>query len=121
MNGTVALLGVFFVPGAVIVLLLLFQHRNYCRRQETIRAAIEKGADPSFIATLDPPTDRRLPGLVWLLAGLAIIPGLWAVAGWKIALFGLVPAAIGLAYVIAWRLGEGPEAGTAAPPGRHGM
>jgi hypothetical protein len=100
------ILGVFFVPAAVIVLWLWLRHRNYSRRQETIRAAIEKGMDPNVVAELDRPPDHRLIGLVWLLAGLGAIPGLGFTAGWHIALYALIPVGIGIAYLAAWALGR---------------
>jgi hypothetical protein len=86
---------------------------DYRRRRRMIElqhaermAAIERGMDvPPLPANVSrPPTIRNrstlLPGLVWLFVGIAITVGLRDVDPYAFALFGLIPAAIGIAYLL---------------------
>ena len=71
-------------------------------------AAIEKGIEcppwpDRLLADEDaPPSPRRhlLKGLVWLFIGLAVTVAVYATFDFRRALFGLIPAGIGLAHLI---------------------
>jgi len=71
-------------------------------------AAIERGMEvpplPIEILGSRPPSrSTLLPGLIWLLVGLALIVGLTELndyAGFHLSIWGLVPAAVGAAYLI---------------------
>ena len=89
-------------------------------------AAIEKGLDvpplPEALFGEDPrPQDPRrylLKGLVWLFVGAGLIVALYANHKASEALFGLIPAGTGLAYLIYY-LVEGRKTATeteAIPP-----
>jgi hypothetical protein len=88
-------------------------------------AAIEKGIElpplPPEFGGGSPRSPRYfLKGLVWFLIGLALIVALGVNEGWDTALFGLIPTAIGAAYLIYY-LVEGKkleeEARKAETPG----
>lgn len=84
-------------------------------------AAIDKGIElpplPEAFFSEDPktPTPHRhlLKGLVWLFLGVAIIVALYANHSRDVALFGLIPAAVGLAYLVYYAL-VGKKAAEAA-------
>ena len=68
-------------------------------------AAIEKGIElpplPPEFGGCSPRAPRYfLKGLVWFLIGLALTVALGVNDDWETALFGLIPTAIGLAYLI---------------------
>ncbi len=111
----------FIVTGAVFWLFFLYRHRGRAERQQTIRLALEKGAElsPDFMKNLgepEPPKNRDLRrGLIWM--GLAIGLALCgvAVSFFSIeALYGCLagaafPFCIGAAYLIMWRYGSSAE------------
>ena len=81
----------------------LYQHYH----QERM-AAIEKGIDcppwPDCLLTDEnthaPPRRHLLTGLVWLFIGLAAMVAVYTMFDLSHALFGLIPAGIGLAHLI---------------------
>jgi len=110
--GTVAMIFWLFVS---------FRHRGRADRQQTIRLALEKGAEltPELMNSLsepEPPKNKDLrSGLVWM----ALAVGL-ALCGWAVpdpsgyALRGCLsgaafPFSIGVAYLIMWRYGAQTE------------
>jgi len=113
---------VFFGTIAVIFWLVVsFRHRGQAERQQTIRLALEKGADltPELMKSLsepEPPKNKDLrSGLIWLsvavglaLCGLAVPdPSGYALRG---CLSGAAfPFSIGMAYMIMWRYGVRTE------------
>jgi hypothetical protein len=110
LTGIVAIL----TPVAIVWIIFAFRQRRYAERQQTIRLAIEKGADlsPLLLAENAPlanahPDDPRpyvLRGLLWGLPGIAIGVGVtWATiqhGARGITIIGWIPAAIGAAYLI---------------------
>ncbi|MFO1394616.1 MAG: DUF6249 domain-containing protein [Steroidobacteraceae bacterium] len=112
-------LGVFIPIIAVFMSLLIpivYTITDYRRRRDIIEAhhkerlaAIERGTDiPPLPDSFYQPIQRRpprgdsglLPGLVWLFIGIALFVALGAVVGGNIGYFGLIPAGVGLAYLI---------------------
>lgn len=112
----------FFGTVALIFWLVVsFRHRGSAERQQTIRLALEKGAEltPELMKSLsepEPPKNKDLrSGLVWLslavglaLCGFAVPdPSGYALRG---CLSGAAfPFSIGLAYIIMWRYGVRTE------------
>lgn len=115
---SIPILGIIFGCSVAIVAIYT-QHR---RKQEAFAlyhqermAAIEKGIElpplPEVLLTDEdrvlrmqarPAHPRRflLKGLVWLFIGLGLMVALWFNVGHEEAGFGLIPAGIGLAYLI---------------------
>lgn len=96
---------------------MLAIYTNYRKRRELYAhyhqermAAIEKGVDcPPWPAHLLAEEDsgsssstrpHLLRGLVWLFIGLAAMVAIYATFDFRPALFGLIPAGIGLAHLI---------------------
>jgi multisubunit Na+/H+ antiporter MnhC subunit len=109
-----------FIPITAIVMSLaipiVYTVMDYRRRRDIVEAhhrermaAIERGVDvPPLPESFYQPISRRpprtgstlLPGLVWLFVGIALFVALGAVASRDVSYFGLIPAGIGLAYLI---------------------
>ena len=81
-------------------------------------AALEKGVDlpplPEALLTEDGrarnPRRLLLRGLVWLFIGLGIIIAVYNMSNTRLALFGLIPAGIGLANLIYYAVAGKGEA-----------
>ena len=113
----------FLVTGAVFWLFFLYRQRSRSDRQQTIRLALEKGAElsPEFMKNLgepEPPKNRDLRrGLVWMGLGVGLaLCGVATAAFAPEALYGCLagaafPFSIGAAYLIMWRYGSITEAG----------
>jgi hypothetical protein len=59
-----------------------------------------------------------LPGLIWLFVGIGLFVALGAVAGEDVRFFGLIPAGVGLAFLIYYFV-EGrklPPVSAGSPP-----
>jgi hypothetical protein len=107
-----------FIPIVAIFMSLLipivYSIVDYRRRRDVIEAnhrerlaAIERGVDlPPLPESFYLPYQRTrrprhlLAGLIWLFVGLAIFIALGAVAGDEVRFFGLIPAGVGLAFLI---------------------
>jgi len=107
-----------FIPIVAIVMSLgipiIFQILDYRRRRDVVEAhhkermaAIERGMElpalpESFYGSLDRNKRPRhlLTGMVWLFIGIALFLALGAVAGEDVRFFGLIPAGVGLAFLI---------------------
>ncbi|MCZ7635316.1 MAG: DUF6249 domain-containing protein [Verrucomicrobia bacterium] len=107
----IPLFGIVF--GCAIAMLAVYT--NYRKRRDIYTlyhqermAAIDKGVDVPplpevfFAEDVKPYTPRRnlLKGLIWLFVGLGAIIALRGVDEPEVAWFGLIPAGIGLAYLI---------------------
>ena len=110
----VALFGIVFAVGLPLSIPIVFLVLSYRRRVRLVElhhaermAAIERGMDlpPLPIELLEGRSSTRrrrsslLPGLVWLFVGLAVLIAMRTVARDE-SLFGLIPTAVGLAYLI---------------------
>jgi hypothetical protein len=126
MEDVLAITLIFGTPLIIVLIVFGFSLLRYSLRQRTIRLALEKGVDLSPLLagetaeTLQP---RRyvLRGLLWGLPGLLIGVGVtWAAAlrhgiPTYLAMFGWIPASIGAAYLIFYRLGFAQSSGTGDP------
>jgi hypothetical protein len=137
-----AIVGVFIPVIAIVlgvgaaIVQIIANHRQRLQRAEHRHrerlAALDKGlelpADP-----VEPVVDPRhrprdlLRGLVLLLVGAVLVPALMRNGDADVALFGLLPAAVGLAYVIYYvverrresakqKEAPGSETGASLPP-----
>jgi hypothetical protein len=109
----VPLFGIVFAVGLPLSIPIVFMALHYRRRRRQMElhhaermAAIERGMEipPLPVERVDRgqwPRRRSslLPGLVWLFVGLAVVISLRRLAADE-ALLGLIPASIGLAYLI---------------------
>jgi hypothetical protein len=107
-----------FIPIVAIVMSLgipiIYQILDYRRRRDVVEAhhkermaAIERGMELSALPeAFYGPLDRNkrprhlLTGMVWLFIGIALFLALGAVAGEDVRFFGLIPAGVGLAFLI---------------------
>ena len=126
-----------FIPIVAIFMSLLipivYAVVDYKRRRDNVEAnhkerlaAIERGMElpplpESFYQSIKPArrSSYLLPGLVWLFVGVGIFMALGAIAGEDVRYLGLVPAGVGLAYLIYYFV-EGrklPPAGQGSTPG----
>jgi hypothetical protein len=126
-SDTLALL----IPIVAIVMSLLipivYSIVDYRRRRDIIEAnhrerlaAIERGVDlPPLPESFYLPFQRSrrprylLSGLIWLFIGIGLFISLAAVAGHDVQYFGLIPAGVGLAFLIYY-LAEGRKEAAAA-------
>jgi hypothetical protein len=107
-----------FIPIIAIFMSLLipivYAVVDYKRRRDIVDAnhrerlaAIERGMElpalpESFYQSIKPArrSSYLLPGLVWLFVGVGIFVALGAIAGEDVRYLGLIPAGVGLAYLI---------------------
>jgi hypothetical protein len=99
-------------------LVVSYRHRSRADKQQTIRLALEKGAEltPELMKSIsepEPPKNKDLrSGLIWLSLGVGL-----ALCGFAVpdptghALQGCLagaafPFSIGIAYIIMWRYGS---------------
>ena len=108
----IPLFAIVFAIGLPLSIPIVFAVLNYRKRKRLMElhhaermAAIERGMDipPLPLDLIDGRSGRRrsslLPGLVWLFVGLALLIAMQTVSEEE-AVFGLIPAGIGLAYLI---------------------
>ena len=110
-------LGVFIPIIAIFMSLLIpivFQITDYRRRKDVVEAhhrermaAIERGTDiPALPESFYNPLQRNrrprhlLTGMIWFFVGIAIFIALGAIAGDDERYLGLIPAGIGLAFLL---------------------
>lgn len=125
-----------FIPITAIIMSLsipiVFAIVDYRRRRDVVEAhhkerlaAIERGTDiPPLPDSFYNPRSRRprhlLTGMIWLFVGIALFISLGKVAGEEVMYFGLIPAGVGLAFLI-YHLVEGrkemPSNDVAKPAG----
>ena len=125
-----------FIPITAIVMSLLipivFAIVDYGKRKVIVEAhhkerlaAIERGMElpplpDAFYQSLKPArrSSYLLPGLIWLFVGVGLFLALGAVAGEDVRLFGLIPAGVGVAFLIYYIVeGRKVTASTATPGG----
>ena len=97
-----------FLSAAAIIIVALFLKLQKRKVESTeILAAIEKGVDIKFP---DQTKSRLLPGLIWLFVGIIMTLGMAMAiphdAPSGMWVWGLIPAAVGAAYLIVYRVEE---------------
>jgi hypothetical protein len=104
----VAILVTLGLPLAILSMHVAMNHRNRRRLMELHHiermAAIERGLElpPLPVALLEGSRRRStslLPGLIWSFAGIALIVAMRSTGGSE-GMIGLVPAAVGVAYLV---------------------
>lgn len=126
-----------FIPIVAIIMSLsipiVFAIVDYKRRRDIVDAnhrerlaAIERGMElpalpESFYQSIKPArrSSYLLPGLIWLFVGIGIFVALGAIAGEDVRYLGLIPAGVGLAFLIYYFV-EGrkrPHGAQAPTPG----
>ena len=114
MQDLIPIVAITFSVGLPLTIPIIWLVLNYRKRRRLMElhhaermAAIERGMDvpPLPIELIDGRSRRRrrtslLPGLIWFLVGLALIIGVQAIDEHIPILAGLVPLAVGLAYLI---------------------
>jgi uncharacterized protein DUF6249 len=112
----------FTVVAIIVWLVVYFRFRSKSEMQQTIRLALEKGAElsPELVAALsdpEPNKDRDLRrGIIWLALAAGLVLSAFAVPDpTGDALRGILtgaafPFAIGVGYMIMWRYTSGQEA-----------
>jgi hypothetical protein len=123
MEDVLAVIFIFGTPVLVALIVFSFVLLRYNQRQRTIRLALEKGQDLSpFLAQetggLLQPQKYVLRGLLWGLPGVLIgVAVTWAAIRHNIpsyfAMFGWIPATVGAAYLIFYRMGLANNRGAA--------
>lgn len=114
-TGALAILMVFGCPTAVLLVALYVRYRAMQARHRERMTAIEKGVSLEDLARLDafPCSPGRiflLRGLLWLLPGLALALCLLVLTPVlfdgprTVAWLGIIPAAVGLAYLVFYWL-----------------
>ena len=101
----IPLFGIVFSLGGTVVVVAMALYFNYKKRQaqsQEILAAIEKGMD---IPLPEPRTrNYRRQGLVWTAVGLALTIAIGVSSQvWAGAVWGLLPLAVGVAFLLIAR------------------
>ena len=122
LSDLVPVLGVIFAVGLPLSIPIVYIALNYRKRKRLMElshaermAAIERGMEvpPLPLELIDGNSRKRrsslLPGLVWFFVGLAVVAGSLSIGDDMPVVFGLVPLAIGLAYLIYYGI-EGRHA-----------
>ncbi|NQV41123.1 MAG: hypothetical protein HQ506_02110 [Candidatus Marinimicrobia bacterium] len=95
----------FLVFGAVAIVAMFLKNQKRKVESVEILAAIEKGVDVKFP---DVNKNRLLPGLIWLFVGIIMTLGMAMAipddAPSGMWVWGLIPAAVGAAYLIVYRV-----------------
>lgn len=114
MHDLIGLVSVICAVGLPLSIPIIYIILSYLRRRRTLElhhaermAAIERGMEiPPLPPDIWGPRNSRstlLPGLIWLLVGLALTAGLYGSNSFGMSGFtvwGLVPTAVGIAYLI---------------------
>jgi hypothetical protein len=111
---------VFGCSIAIVAIYTQYRHRKdaFALYHQERMAAIEKGielppAPEGLLSEEEKPAHPRrqlLKGLIWLFIGIGLMVALWAESGRDEAWFGLIPAGIGLAYLIYYAVAGKREA-----------
>lgn len=108
--GTVVPTGLFAAIAVVIGLALYFGNRRDANRQKTLQAMVEHGVQiPPELLVPPVRSDADLRrGLIFVGAGLGLMAMLGLIPTGEVGVWsvGLIPVLIGVAYLIAWRIGS---------------
>ena len=114
MEGVLAVIGIFFVPAALVILIVWFKsnekRKRYQLQAELYAKALEKG-QPVPADLFAEPKKKRNPlntGIICISVGIGVALFIWLAKGavpggtqiGKAASLGIIPFLIGVAYVI---------------------
>jgi hypothetical protein len=98
-------ISMFLSAAAICIVALILRHKKREVESKEILAAIEKGVDVKFP---DVNKNRLLPGLVWFFIGIVTTLGMAMTVPYDAPsgmwVWGLIPAAVGAAYLIVYRV-----------------
>ena len=114
MEGTLAIIGIFFVPAVLVILIVWFKsnekRKRYQLQAELYAKALEKGESvpADLFADLKKNRNPLNTGIICIAVGIGISVFLWMASGielsvheaGKVASLGVIPFLIGVAYVI---------------------
>ncbi len=111
MNGLhIGMAATVLIFGVIPVTAALFFYKLRTRQMETLLKLADSGArlDPETIrlmtgASNSYKTDYKW-GLLWLALGIPVTLGLWVTSGPNEAIWGLIPIAFGIAFLVAGKL-----------------
>lgn len=121
MEGIFVPIGFFAVTGIIVWLVVWFRFRSRSEMQQTVRLALEKGAElsPELLDKLSGPAPREdkdlRNGLIWI--AIAVGTALCGLALQSISNYVLLgclagaalPLAIGIAYLVMWKFASGKD------------
>ncbi|MFT7471624.1 MAG: hypothetical protein ACI8XU_001520 [Kiritimatiellia bacterium] len=103
----IPIIAILFSLGVLPLIILYFISRGHDKRLDTIIKVVELGGtlDPEMMKMLTGnsasyKTDYKY-GLIWLAIGLPLFLGILLESGASQAIFGSIPALIGVAYLIS--------------------
>ena len=103
----IPILGIIFSLGVLPLSILYFINRVHDKKLDTIIKVVELGGalDPEMMKmltgnTMSYKTDYKY-GLIWLAIGVPVFTGIWLQSGASEAMFGSIPALIGVAYIVS--------------------
>ena len=96
----------FFTTLAIIIAVMHYRSRAEQARHAMVRFMVEQGRDvpKELLAPPKRPSSLLLRGLVLLAAGIGLSVALVMEGDRDMAGFGTIPALIGIAFLIAWRI-----------------
>jgi hypothetical protein len=108
----------FFTTLAIIVAVMHFRSRAEQGRHAMVRFMVEQGRDvpKELLAPPRRPSSLLLRGLVLLAAGIGLGIALLLAGERDVAGFGIIPALIGLAFLVTWRVESGHQRAAADAP-----
>jgi hypothetical protein len=106
----------FFTALAVIIAVMHFRSRAEQARHAMVRFMVEQGRDvpKELLAPPRRPSSLLLRGLVLLAAGIGLGVALLLAGERDIAGFGIIPALVGIAFLVTWRVESGRTEAEAA-------
>ncbi len=103
----VGLVSIIFALGVLPLSTFYFIHLLASRRLDTIVKIVELGGNIDIdmmklfnANTASYKTDYKF-GMIWLAIGIPVFVGVWLHSGMAEAVFGAIPAFIGIAYIIS--------------------
>ena len=103
----IPIFGIIFSLGVLPLSILYFINRGHDKKLDTIVKVVELGGavDPEMLKMLSGnsmsyKTDYKY-GLIWLAIGLPVFLGILLESGASEAIFGSIPALIGVAYIVS--------------------
>lgn len=106
-DSLIPIIGIIFSLGVLPLSILYFISRGHDKKLDTIVKVVELGGtiDPEMMKMLtgnsvNYKTDYK-NGLIWLAIGLPLFLGIFLESGASQAIFGSIPALIGVAYLIS--------------------